>query len=258
MTARLSLVMPAYNEAAGIAEAVAEAHEALTGLGYEFEIVVVDDGSTDGTGARVADLAALWPDVRLLTHSTNLGYGAALRSGFEAARFELVAFTDADGQFFLEDLDDLVPLADEHQVVAGRRVDRKDPWRRRFLSWGYNRLARAFLGTRVRDCDCALKVFRREALQYLLPESSGFFVNSEMLCRARRLGFTVAEVGVRHRPRRRGVSKVSLTEVPKTFSTLVRFWWRNVVWAKPLPTPVFAEPVVLKFRRPPAPRRKAA
>src|SRR4029453_6151459 len=108
-TPRLSLVMPAFNEAAGIAEAVAEAHEALTGLGYEFEIVVVDDGSTDGTGTAVADLSALWPDVRLVTHSSNLGCGAALRTGFEAARFELVAFTDADGQFFLEDLDDLIP-----------------------------------------------------------------------------------------------------------------------------------------------------
>jgi glycosyltransferase involved in cell wall biosynthesis len=258
MSARLSLVMPAYNEAAGIAEAVAEAHEALTGLGYEFEIVVVDDGSTDATGARVADVASLWPDVRLVSHSMNLGYGAALRTGFEAARFELVAFTDADGQFFLEDLDDLVPLADDYPVVAGRRVDRKDPWRRRFLSWGYNRLVRAFLGTRVNDCDCALKVFRREVLQYMLPESTGFFVNSEMLCRARQLGFAVAEVGVRHRPRRNGVSKVSLREVPKTFATLARFWWRNVVWAKPLPAPVFAEPVILQFRRPTTTQRKAA
>jgi dolichol-phosphate mannosyltransferase len=258
MTARLSLVMPAFNEAAGIAEAVAEAHEALTGLGYEFEIVVVDDGSTDGTGTAVADLSALWPDVRLVTHSSNLGYGAALRTGFEAARFELVAFTDADGQFFLEDLDDLIPLASECPVVAGRRMNRQDPWRRRFLSWGYNRLARTFLGTRVRDCDCALKVFRREALQYLFPESTGFFVNSEMLCRARQLGFAVAEVGVRHRPRRSGTSKVSLAEVPKTLATLLRFWWRHVVWVKPFPVPVFAEPVILPFRRPAAPRRKAA
>ena len=94
MSVRLSLVMPAYNEALGLAEAVAEAHEALIGLGYEFELLVVDDGSTDGTGARVAEVAALWPRVRLVTHSTNLGYGAALRTGFEASRYDLVAFTD--------------------------------------------------------------------------------------------------------------------------------------------------------------------
>jgi glycosyltransferase involved in cell wall biosynthesis len=250
MSARLSLVMPAYNEAAGIADAVAEAHEALVGLAYEFELLVVDDGSTDGTGAKVAELAVLWPRVRLLTHSTNLGYGAALRTGFEAARFELVAFTDADGQFFLDDLEDLVTLAHECPVAVGRRVDRKDPWRRRFLSWGYNGLARLFLGTGVRDCDCALKVFQRDALQYLLPESAGFFVNSEMLCRARQFGFAVAEVGVRHRPRRSGVSKVSLAEVPRTFATFIHFWWRHVVRAKPMPTPTFVPPVILRFPKP--------
>jgi dolichol-phosphate mannosyltransferase len=258
MSARLSLVMPAYNEAAGIADAVAEAHEALIGLGYDFELIVIDDGSIDGTGAVVAELAALWPRVRLLTHSTNLGYGAALRTGFEAARFDLVAFTDSDGQFFLDDLEDLVTLARECPVAVGRRVDRKDPWRRRFLSWGYNVLVRLVLGTGVRDCDCALKVFQRDPLHYLLPDSTGFFVNSEMLCRARQLGFAVAEVGVRHRPRRNGVSKVSLAEVPRTFTTLMHFWWRHVVRAKPIPTPKFVPPVILPFPRPTVTGRKAA
>jgi len=256
----LSLVMPAFNEEAGIAEAVAEAHESLAGLGYEFEILVVDDGSTDRTAERVADLAAIWPRIRLLNHATNLGYGAALRTGFEAAGHELVAFTDADGQFYLEDLELLVPLTDECPVAVGRRVDRQDLWRRRFLSWGYNLLARTFLGTGVRDCDCALKVFRREALVYLLPESRGFFVNTEMLCRARQFGWEVAEEGVRHRPRRRGTSKVSLTEIPRTFSTLMRFWWRSVLWARPLEAPTFAEPDVLPFPKRAAspPYRRAA
>ena len=128
---------------------------------------------------------SIWPRVRLISHNINLGYGAALRTGFEAARYDLVAFTDADSQFHLEDIEDLVCLAREVPVVVGWRVDRQDPWRRRFLSRGYNWLARTLLGTGVRDCDCALKVFRRETLAYLLPESTGFFVNTEMLCRAR-------------------------------------------------------------------------
>ena len=124
-----------------------------------------------------------------------------LRTGFEAARYDLVAFTDADCQFDLADLAQLAPLAAEYPIVAGYRADRKDPWRRRFFSWGYNRLARTLLGTRVRDVDCALKVFRRGALAELLPESRGFFVNTEMMTRARQLGFDVAEVPVTHRPR---------------------------------------------------------
>jgi glycosyltransferase involved in cell wall biosynthesis len=205
-------------------------------------------------------LTGMCPRVRLLAHARNLGYGAALRTGFEAAEYDLVAFTDADGQFYLEDLEDLVSLTDECHVVVGRRLDRQDPWRRRFLSWGYNVLARTLLGTGVRDCDCALKVFRREALAYLLPESAGFFVNAEMLCRARGFGWDVAEVGVRHRARRRGVSKVSVMEVPRTFATLMRFWWKHVVWAKPVRAPAFAEPVVLQFPKQPAapPYRRAA
>jgi dolichol-phosphate mannosyltransferase len=158
----------------------------------------------------------------------------------------------------LDDIADLVALSKRHPIAAGWRVDRKDPWRRRFLSRGYNMLARTLLGTNVRDVDCALKVFRRENLAYLLPETSGFFVNTEMLSRAKRFGWSVAEIGVRHRPRRSGVSKVSLAEVPRTFATLVRFWWKEVVWAKPTVTPTITEPVILPFPRRSAARERVA
>ncbi len=230
---RISLVLPAFNEAAVIGRAVAEAEAALAGRFAAFEVIVVDDGSTDGTAAEVERLLHTAPHTRLLRHGTNRGYGAALRTGFEAARFPLVAFTDADCQFDLSELADLAAIAAaaDRDIVAGYRADRKDPWRRRFLSRGYNLLARTLLGTRVRDVDCALKVFRRTALAQLLPESRGFFVNTEMLTRARLLGLTVAERPVTHRPRAGGDSKVSLWEVPRTFRTLVSFWWNDVVWA---------------------------
>jgi glycosyltransferase involved in cell wall biosynthesis len=227
----LSLVIPAFNEAAVIARAVGEAEAALGWLFDRFEILVVDDGSTDGTSRIVEREYGDCRQVRVIRHEANRGYGAALRSGFEAAAFDLVAFTDADCQFDLLDLGRLVPLAARYPIVAGYRAGRKDPWRRRFLSWGYNRLARALLGTGVRDVDCALKVFRREALAGLLPESRGFFVNTEMLARARRLGYAVAEVPVSHRPRLDGASKVSLCEVPRTLRTLLGFWWREVARA---------------------------
>jgi len=251
---RLSLVMPAFNEEAGIAEAVAEAHESLTGLGYDFEILVVDDGSRDRTAYLVNELAETRPQVRLIRHAFNRGYGAALRSGFEAARFELVAFTDADAQFHLEDLDDLVVLTRECPVAVGYRADRKDPWRRKFFSWGYNRLVRMLLHTGVRDCDCALKVFQREALGHLLPESRGFFVNAEMLSRAARMGWEVAEVPVRHRPRRRGESTVSLREIPKTLRTLLGYWWKTAVMGRRPASPVPAHRRVNEL----APRLNAA
>jgi 4-amino-4-deoxy-L-arabinose transferase-like glycosyltransferase len=228
---RLSLVVPAYNEEAGIRQAVEEACEALDELTSAYEVMVIDDGSCDSTAALVAALAAERPQVRLLRHESNRGYGAALRTGFTAARFEHVAFTDADCQFHLADLGRLLPLAERYPLVVGWRQGRQDSWRRRFLSRGYNLLTRVLLGTRVRDCDCALKVFQREVLPDLLPETNSFFVNAEMLTKARQRGLEVAEVGVRHRPRLRGQSKVSLWEVPRMLATLLPFWWSRVLFA---------------------------
>lgn len=234
---RLSLVIPAYNEAAGIAAAIAEAGAVLAEIAGDYEVIVVDDGSKDDTFAIATLEAVSRPRVRIVKHEQNRGYGAALRTGFEAARFEHVAFTDADCQFDLHDLARLIPHAAEAPIVAGYRIDRKDPWRRRFLSKGYNLLARTLLGTRVRDCDCALKVFRREALHHLLPESRNFFVNTEMLTRARQRNFNVIEVGVTHRPRLRGASKVAMSDVPKTLATLLPFWWTRVLFPGSARTP---------------------
>jgi dolichol-phosphate mannosyltransferase len=228
----VSLVIPAYNEEAGIRQAVREADRALARLAERYEILVVDDGSTDATGEVAAEAARRRPHVRVLWHPENRGYGAALRTGFEAARFDRVAFTDADCQFFLDDLAPLLSLTDRCPLAVGHRVNRQDTWRRRFLSWGYNTLVRGLLGTRVRDCDCALKVFRREVLAHLLPESRGFFVNTEMLTRARQLGYAVAEVPVRHRPRRHGRSTVRLSDIPRTLGHLIPFWWSRVVFRR--------------------------
>src|SRR5438132_5047811 len=229
---RVSLVIPAYNEAEGIGQAVAEADASLARLGYQYEILVVDDGSRDATATVVAEAVRSRPQVRLLRHTENRGYGAALRTGFEAACHDRVAFTDADCQFDLADLATLVPLTEQQPVAVGYRAERKDSWRRRFISWGYNTLVRVLFGTRVRDCDCALKVFRKDALANLLPRTRGFFVNTEMLTRARQLGYGVAETPVQHRPRLRGESKVSLGDIPRILAALLPFWWSQVLFPK--------------------------
>jgi dolichol-phosphate mannosyltransferase len=249
----LSLIIPAYNEEAGISQAVAEADDALARLGCAYEVLVVDDGSRDGTARAVEEAAGARPHVRLLRHPENRGYGAALRTGFEAARCERVAFTDADCQFHLDDLAFLVPLTARYPLAVGYRVRRQDPWQRRFFSWGYNVMARTLLGTRVRDCDCALKVFRKDALGRLLPEARGFFVNTEMLARARMLGYDVGEVGVRHRRRLRGVSKVSLADIPRTLGALLPFWWSRVLFpGRPSPSTSATEGGVARNARQPA------
>jgi cellulose synthase/poly-beta-1,6-N-acetylglucosamine synthase-like glycosyltransferase len=221
----VSLIIPAYNEEAGIAQAAIEADDALRLLGVPYEILIVDDGSRDATAQAVRETSRAKPSVMLLRHAVNRGYGAALRTGFEAARGERVAFTDADCQFHLADLAVLLVLTDSHPIAVGYRVDRQDTWLRKFYSRGYNLLVRLLLGTMVRDIDCALKVFRRDALLCVLPDTRGFFVNTEMLTRARQLGIAVAEAGVRHRPRLRGMSKVSMLDIPRTLKALLPFWW---------------------------------
>jgi 4-amino-4-deoxy-L-arabinose transferase-like glycosyltransferase len=222
----LSLVIPAYNEQAVIAQAIDEALAALQEITATFEILVVDDGSTDCTAQIVASFAAEDPRVRLIRQPANLGYGAALRAGFEDARHDLIAFTDADCQFDLSDLDYLIELADRFDVVSGYRIDRKDSALRRFCSWGYNTLIQTLIGSPVRDIDCALKVFRRSALMEILPESTAFFANTEMFARAEQHGLRIVDVGVQHRPRPAGQSKVRLRDVPRTLSELLPYWWQ--------------------------------
>jgi dolichol-phosphate mannosyltransferase len=230
----LSVVIPAFNEAEVIRPVVDEAVRSLAEIIPTFEVIVVDDGSSDGTGGSVPRSKC----VRLVTHTQNRGYADALRSGFAAARFGLVAFTDADGQFDLADLRRLIPAAMRNGLAVGYRMHRQDPWLRKVYSRGYNLLARALCGTRARDCDCALKVFRRDVLHVIWPRSKGYFINTEMLTRARQLGYPLVEFPVTHRPRRGGVSKVSVREIPRVFRTLITFWWRHVVFgAKPVPAP---------------------
>jgi dolichol-phosphate mannosyltransferase len=228
---RLSLVIPAWNEEACIDQALREATEALAQITAEYEIIVVDDGSEDQTTEIVAAWAERDAHVRLVRHGKNEGYAAALRSGFAAARLELVAFTDADCQFELGDLEYMLPLARRYDIVCGSRLNRQDPTARRFYSWGYNTLVRLLMGSPVHDLDCALKIFHRDRLTAIWPQADGYFINTEMLSRARLVGQSIVEVGVRHRPRQGGKSKVALQAIPQTLARLLPFWWTQCLFA---------------------------
>ncbi len=224
----MSLILPAYNEADVIATAIAEADDALRAITERYEIIVVDDGSTDQTAAIVEDAVASNSKVRLVRHHPNRGYGAAIRSGFAAAENELVVFTDADCQFDLTELDRFVLLSNRYDIVCGYRIDRKDTPLRCLYSKVYNLMVRTMLGTGVRDVDCALKMFHRGVVKQLHIAGSGFLVNSEILVQARQLGASVVEVGVSHRPRTLGESTVSFRHIPRVLSSLARYWWNEV------------------------------
>jgi glycosyltransferase involved in cell wall biosynthesis len=206
--ASLSYFFPAHNEEANLEGLVQEALAALPELAERFEIIAVDDGSKDRTPQIADRLAAANADlVRVVHHPTNLGYGAALRSGFRAARYELVAFTDGDRQFRVADLGRLTArLAgpDAPDAVMGFRIRRADPVIRTLYARLYRLANRTLFGLRVRDVDCACKLFRREALAGVRVESGGAFFSAELLIKLRAAGRNVVEVGVDHYPRTAG------------------------------------------------------
>jgi dolichol-phosphate mannosyltransferase len=205
---RVTCVLPAYNEAGSLADTVARWAAALPTFTPEHEIIVVDDGSTDDSAPLLRQLCARYPSLRVLTHATNLGYGAAIAYAFRQAAFPLLFFTDSDGQYEPDDLPLLLARIATADVVVGYRLRRADPPFRSLLSRGYNLLARRLIGVSLRDLNCAFKLMHRETFRRLDIQSTGFIVNAELAARACDAGMTVVEVGVRHRPRHAGRSTV--------------------------------------------------
>jgi glycosyltransferase involved in cell wall biosynthesis len=224
--ARLSYFFPAHNEEANIAALVEDAMATLPKLAETFEIIAVDDGSRDTTASIAEALAIQHPGiVRLVRHPVNLGYGAALRSGFGTARYELIAFTDGDRQFRVADLGRLtsrLAADDEPDVVVGFRIKRADPLLRTLYARVYRLANRIFFGLQATDVDCACKLFRREALDGLRVESGGAFFSAELLIKLQAAGRRVAEVGVPHHPRTAGSATGAR---PRVVLRAVRDFW---------------------------------
>jgi dolichol-phosphate mannosyltransferase len=219
---RLSCVLPAYNEADNLPQTVAAWASALPRHTRDHEIIVVDDGSTDRTASVLRDLSARHARVRVLTHGTNLGYGAAIANGFAQAAFPLLFFTDSDGQYEPDDVRLLLERIDAADMVVGYRVRRADTAFRRLLSGGYNLLTRRLVGISLRDVNCAFKLMHEETFRRLGIATSGFGINAELLVRARRARMVVVEVPIRHRARQAGQSTVRPIHVLRGLQELAR------------------------------------
>jgi hypothetical protein len=199
--AGVSIVLPCFNEAPNVADAVRAAASAAEAYAADYEVIVVDDGSRDETARIAAAIADSDRRVRLIMHSGNRGYGAAVRSGVRAARMPWILLTDADLQFDLCELSDFVAYAQTADLIVGWRVLRQDPLRRRVNGAAWSWLVRRMFRIGVRDVDCAFKLVRADLAQSLPLLSTGAMISTELIVQALASGARLEEIGVRHRPR---------------------------------------------------------
>ena len=230
----LTFFFPAYNEQENIERTVERALAEIGPLVSSIEVLAIDDGSTDRTPELADALAAADPRVRV-HHQANRGYGGALKAGFENARGELICFSDGDLQFDLREMSRLLDrLADERKpvdAVIGYRIKRRDPFHRIFIAKTYNAIVSVAFGLRVRDIDCAMKLFRREVFDGLRLDAEGPFLSAELLIKLRARGRRTAQVGVNHYPRAAGTNTgASIGKILRTFRDLAVLRW--ALWTR--------------------------
>jgi len=227
----LSVIMPAHNEEVAIAATVHGVVNTLKAWVPDFEVIVVNDGSKDRTRSIVEEIAATDRHVRLINHPVNQGYGAALVSGFEAITKDLVFFMDSDGQFDIADLERFFSFIDEYDAVLGYRIDRQDTWVRKFNAWGWKMLVHLVFGLRVRDIDCAFKLYRAKFFYEHRLETRGAMINTEILYKFTQAGYTYTQLGVRHLPRRggraTGAKPAVIARAFREMFTYARKWHRE-------------------------------
>ncbi len=227
----VSLVIPAYNEAAGLERAVESARAALAPLGA-YEVIVAEDGATDGTDRVAAQLAKTHPEVRHLHSDARLGRGGALRRAFPSSRGRVLAYMDVDLATDVAHLPELVravlggaDAATGSRKAPGARAERTA--KRNFLSGTYNAWVRLWLRSAVRDHQCGFKAFRRESVLALLErvKSDGWFWDTETLVLAQRAGMRVVEIPVRWKEQKKTKVRVG-RDVVGLGRSVVALWWR--------------------------------
>jgi glycosyltransferase involved in cell wall biosynthesis len=228
MSQGISVFFPAYNDEASIAALVGDALAVLPSLTDDFEVIIVDDGSTDGTARVLDELARADECVRVVRHESNRGYGAALRTGFASATKELVFYTDGDGQYDVRELARLRPLLGEGvDIVNGYKLQRADGWQRKALGAAYNGLAHLLFSIPIRDVDCDFRLVRRRAVERVELVSSSGSICVELVYKLHRSGCVFAEVPVGHHPRAHGRSQFfTVRRVARTALDLLSLWLR--------------------------------
>ncbi|MFA5238605.1 MAG: glycosyltransferase family 2 protein [Phycisphaerae bacterium] len=219
----ISVFFPCYNEQENVERTVEQALTVLKKLNAEFEVIIVDDGSADATGQIADEISERDSRVKVVHHHPNLGYGAALQSGFKAATKKLVFYTDGDGQFDISEMPPLLPLIKQYDIVSCYRLNRQDNLIRKLNGWAWTKLACFLLNIKVRDIDCAFKLYKREIFDNIRMSSSGALIDAEILARAVRKGYCITQKGVHHYPRRAGAQTgANLRVILRAFKELFK------------------------------------
>ena len=219
----ISVFFPCYNEQANVGRTVEKALKVMQKLNADFELIIVDDGSSDNTGREADEIAGRDGRVKVVRHQRNLGYGAALQSGFKAATKELVFYTDGDGQFDINEMPPLLALMERYDIVSCYRLNRRDSLIRKINGWCWTRLVCLMFGQKIRDIDCAFKLYKREIFDKIELSSTGALIDAEVLARAARKGYRITQKGVHHYPRTSGAQTgANLRVILRAFKELLR------------------------------------
>lgn len=222
----ISFFFPAYNDEENIGKVVEAAVEVLEVLDRDHEITIVHDGSPDRTGEVAEELARKYQAVRVIHHEKNLGYGAALKSGFTSATKDYVFYTDGDNQFDVREMEKFAALVDAGltDAVVGFRNRKQYTLYRKVVSFTYNLVLQVLFDLPYRDVDCAFKLVPRSLIDSIDISSVDAFIDAELLIKARELGYSVTEIGVIHRPREAGVSGVRTSTILRSIWEMVSFY----------------------------------
>ena len=221
----ISIFFPAFNEEKNIQTTVSAALSVASSIFDDFEIMIVDDGSSDKTPELIDSLSRSNNKIKAVHHTANMGYGAAVRTGFAKASKELVFYTDGDGQFDISEIKLFLPLIKEADLVIGYRIKRSDPFHRWLFAKLWGTFIAILFNIWVRDTDCAFKLIKRKVIQSLDLKSNGAFISAELLIKAKKKGFKIKQVGVHHYPRKGGKQTgANIKVILKAFYELFKLW----------------------------------
>jgi len=223
----ISVFFPVYNDEKTIPKLVADVVPILKRISDDYEVILVNDCSTDNSAKVVEQLAKKYPHVRTIHHEHNMGYGGSLKSGIYGARKEWVFYTDGDGQYDVAELEKLVPWMGSADLVNGYKISRSDSYMRRIAGFAYKKFINFMFRINIQDVDCDFRLMRRNIFDSITLTSDSGFIDGEMIAKLRRKGVRVKDVPVHHYPRLGTVSQFfKVDKIIEVFIDMGKQWWR--------------------------------